>query len=115
MTTMNLTSETWNNVADSKLPVVVDFWAPWCSSCKALAPVFEELAKEYEDKAVFAKVNVNESPDIADRYAVKGIPVIKIFCDGKQIAEFVGFAPKETLKEFIGQVIAEEIACLRRP
>ncbi len=113
MTTINLTSKTWEMVAQSKLPVIVDFWAPWCSYCKALAPVFDELAKEYDGKAVFAKLNVNESTDIAEKYGVQGIPVIKIFCDGREIGEFLGFAPKELLKEIIEQAITKHVVCMR--
>lgn len=105
MTTLNLTSKTWESVAKSKLPVVVDFSAPWCSYCKALEPVFEELAKEYEGKAVFGKLNIFESPDIGEKYGIKGIPVIKVFCDGSEITEFLGFAPKELLKESIDHTI----------
>ncbi|MFQ5970123.1 MAG: thioredoxin family protein [Nitrososphaerales archaeon] len=113
MRTINLNSETWESVENSKLPVAVDFWAPWSSYCKELAPLFEELAKEYEGKALFAKLNIYESPDIADKYGIKQIPVIKIFCDGKEISEFVGFAPKELLKEFIDRAIVAELTCLR--
>ena len=113
MTTINLASKNWENVTDSKLPVVVDFWAPWCSYCKALAPVFEELAEEYDGKAVFAKLNIYESPDIADKYGIKGIPEIKIFCDGKEIVRVLGFAPKELLRDFIDEAIVGELACLR--
>lgn len=113
MTTLNLTSKTWESVVTSNLPVVVNFSAPMCSYCKALTPVFEALAKEYDDRAVFVKVNVLESPDIADRYNIKGVPVIKIFCAGKEVDGFIGFAPRELLQEFIEQAISKELACVR--
>ncbi len=113
MTTINLTSKTWESVAQSNLPVVVDFWAPWCSYCKSLAPVFEELSEEYEGKIVFAKLNIYESPEIADKYGVKGIPAIKVFCDGTEITESVGFMPKELLKESIDQAVTKHVTCVR--
>lgn len=113
MTTLNLTSKTWESVVTSKLPVVVNFSAPMCSYCKALAPVFEELAKEYDGRAVFAKMNIFDSPDIAERYNIKSVPVIKIFCAGKEVDGFIGFAPRELLQEFIEQAISKELACVR--
>lgn len=113
MTTINLASKTWEGVEKSTLPVVVDFWAPWCSYCKALEPVFEELAKEYEGRAVFGRLNVYESPEVAERYGTKNVPVIKVFCEGREIDEFLGFAPTEMLREFIDRAIVRELTCMR--
>ncbi len=73
MTATDLTPKTWESVTKDKLPVIVNFWAPWCSYCKALKPAFDELANEYEDRAVFAKLNVNEYEEIADKYSIKSI------------------------------------------
>lgn len=113
MNAINLTAKTWESVTRSKLPIVVNFWAPWCSYCKALEPVFEELAKEYKDRAVFAKLNIYAYPEIADGYGVKALPVVKIFSDGKAIGEFLGFAPKELLKEVIDQAIGKCLTYVR--
>lgn len=114
MAALNLTAQTWErSIARSETPVVVNFWAPWCSYCKSLAPVFEDLANEYEGKAVFAKLNIYASPDIAEKYGVKGVPAVKIFCAGREIDEFLGFAPKELIRDAIEQAMKKDLACLR--
>lgn len=112
MTTIDLTSKTWESTEKSKLPVVVDFWAPWCPWCMKLKPVFEELAKEYSDKVVFAKVNVDAEQEIAGKYNIMGIPVIKFFCDGKEVGELVGYMPKDKLKQEIDKMLQIHQQCL---
>jgi thioredoxin 1 len=89
------------DVLDSKKPVLVDFWAPWCGPCRAVGPIVEELAKEYSDKAVFAKVNVDESPLVASKYGVMSIPTIILFKDGKPLEQIVGFKPKNEFKKML--------------
>ncbi|MBL9160406.1 MAG: thioredoxin [Verrucomicrobiales bacterium] len=74
--------------------VLVDFWAEWCGPCKLIAPTIEELAKDYQGKAVIAKVDVDENPDLARRFEIKAIPNLKILKDGKVVDEIVGFVPK---------------------
>jgi thioredoxin 1 len=90
-----------NQVLDSDVPVVVDFWAPWCGPCLIIAPTLEELAKEYEGKVRFAKLNTDENRDTAARYGIMGIPTLKIFKDGEEADSMSGAAPKDYLKEFI--------------
>lgn len=78
--------------------MVVDFWAPWCGPCKAIAPILEELAEELGDSVKICKVNVDNSSDIAGKYEIRAIPTILIFKDGKVADTVVGLSSKEDLK-----------------
>lgn len=81
-------------VLKSDLPVLVDFWAPWCGPCKAMIPVLEELEKEYEGKVKVMKVNVDENTDVPGRYNVMSIPTFILFKEGKVLTSFVGARSK---------------------
>ncbi len=85
-------------VLNSKLPVMVDFWAVWCGPCKVLSPIVEEIAKEYEGKLKVGKVNVDENNATAARYGVMSIPTLKFFKEGKLVGELIGAAPKATVE-----------------
>jgi thioredoxin 1 len=92
-------------VLKSEIPVVVDFWAEWCPPCRMIAPIIEELAREYEGKVKIAKLNVDENPAKATEYKVMSIPNLKFFKEGKVVDEIVGVVPKEQIKRKIENVI----------
>jgi len=86
-------------IESANMPVVVDFWAEWCMPCRVMAPVIEELARDYAGRATFAKVNVDENPEISQRYNIMGIPHFIIFKDGKPVERIVGAVGREPLEE----------------
>jgi thioredoxin 1 len=101
LTDTNFKSE----VIDSKIPVLVDFWAPWCGPCKMIAPAVEELAKEYAGRLKIGKVNVDESSKAATQYSIMSIPTILFFRDGKVSDQIVGAMSKSELKKKIEEHI----------
>ncbi|MCK5491273.1 MAG: thioredoxin [Candidatus Pacebacteria bacterium] len=86
-------------VKNSKIPVLVDFWAPWCGPCQMMGPVIEELSKQFEGKIKVGKLNVDENPNIASEYEILSIPTIKIFKSGVILSEITGLQSKEVLIE----------------
>lgn len=94
-----------NTVLKSELPVVVDFWAPWCGPCRMVAPILDKIAKENAGKLVVAKVNTDENPDWAMKYGVQGIPTMLLVSKGKVAYRQVGALPEPMLRDMINQFI----------
>ncbi len=97
-------------VLKSPVPVVVDFWAPWCGPCRMVAPVLEKIAGEYENKIIVAKVNTDENPEWAMKYGVQGIPTMLFVRDGQIVDRIVGAVPYPVIKGRVDKILAAKVA-----
>ncbi len=92
-------------VKDSPVPVLVDFWAPWCVPCKMIAPILEEVAKEYAGRAKVAKVNVDENRKLVEQFGIRGIPALYVFKGGQVVAQLIGNQPKSKIVEALDKAV----------
>ena len=92
-------------VLESNIPVLVDFWAPWCGPCRRIAPLVEQLAAEYAGKAKFVKIDVDQAQELAGSYGIMNIPTLILFKDGKQFDTFMGIPDSARLKQALNQAI----------
>jgi thioredoxin 1 len=107
MAEIQLTDDTFDkDVVQSPEPVLVDFWAPWCGPCRMLAPVIEELAKEYTGKVKVGKINTDEHPNAASRYKISAIPTLLFFKGGKVVEQLVGVHSKAEIKKQLDALVA---------
>lgn len=95
-----------NFVLESDVPVVVDFWAPWCGPCRMVSPIVEELSREYINKVRFAKMNTDDNETTTVQFGIQSIPTLIIFKQGQEVNRLVGFAPKEQLKRQIDRSLS---------
>lgn len=103
--TVTATDSNFDDLITKNRVVFVDCWAPWCAPCHIYEPIYSKIAEEYKDKAVFARLNVDENPRTADKYNVMNIPTTLIFVDGKLVDQIVGAVDEDTLREYVEKYI----------
>ncbi len=101
MSELKITKENFEEALKSELPILIDFWAPWCGPCRMMSPVVEELANEYQGKAIIGKVNVDDEPELASYFQVSSIPMFVVIKDRKIVKQKVGAMPKTILEELL--------------
>ena len=105
--TIVLNDANFSEAINSEKPVLVDFWAEWCGPCKMIGPVVEELATDYEGKAVIAKLNVDENPETTARFGVRSIPTLLVFKNGQIVDKQIGAVPKTVLSQKLEAQLVE--------
>lgn len=104
MKVVHITDDSFvKDVAESKVPVLIDFWAEWCAPCRMIAPIVEELAQEYGGKLKVGKLDVDTNPETANRYGIRSIPTLLIFKEGQVVEQIVGAVPKKVLSDKIAK------------
>lgn len=94
-----------NDILQSELPVLVDFWAPWCGPCRAIAPVLDELSEEFAGQVKIVKINVDENPATAGKYSIRAIPTLILFNKGEVIEQVTGAVAKSNLKQMLAKAL----------
>lgn len=102
---LEITDSNYKEILAEGKPVVIDFWAPWCGPCKMVGPVIDELATEYEGKAIIGKCDVDDNDDVASEFGIRNIPTVLFFKDGQLVDKQVGSAPKATYAAKIDALI----------
>lgn len=107
MAELHLSDQSFDaEVVKSSVPVLIDFWAPWCGPCRMLAPIIDELAKEYDGKVKVAKINTDENPAVAAKYKISAIPTLLIFRGGQVVDQLVGVHPKPEIKTLLEKALS---------
>jgi thioredoxin 1 len=101
MAAIKVTKENFNDVLAAEVPVLVDFWAPWCGPCRMVAPVVEGISDELGEKAVVGKINVDEQPELASRFGVMSIPTLAVFKNGRLAGSMVGVRSKQDILKLL--------------
>lgn len=108
MAVIEVTNETFQKeVVESDIPVIIDFFAPWCGPCRMMAPVFEEISAEYDGKLKFVKLNTQDYPESASKFNITGIPCLVVAKKGEEFDRIVGFAPGPVMKQQIDAIMSK--------
>ncbi len=103
---VEITDQNFNDIINSDKPVLVDFWAEWCGPCKMIGPIVEELAADYDGKAVIGKVDVDSNPEVSAKFGIRSIPTLLVFKGGEIVDKQIGAVPKNVLAEKLDAQVA---------